>query len=79
MNGILLTTMSCPKCPAMKAWIADNIKFDVRVVDDMAPDFGDLVAKYNLAAAPTFIIEKDGAEIFRGSESYEVEDFLKTQ
>lgn len=79
MNGILLTTMSCPKCPAMKQWVADNIDFDVRVVNDMDPDFGDLVAKYSLTAAPTFIIEKDGTEVFRGSETYEIEDFLKTQ
>jgi len=79
MNGILLTTMSCPKCPAIKAWIADNIKFDVRLVDDMAPDFGDVVAKYGVTAAPYFIIEEDGKEIFRGQEDYEIEDFLKTR
>lgn len=78
MNGILLTTMSCPKCPAMKAWVADNIDFDVRVVDDMAPDFADVIGKYSVTAAPTFIIEEDGKEVFRGSESYEIEDFLKS-
>lgn len=78
MNGILLTTTSCPKCPAMKAWVADNITFDVRIVDETAPDFGDLLAKYNVTAAPTLIIEQDGKEIFRGNEDYEIEDFLKT-
>lgn len=78
MNGILLTTLSCPKCPALKAWVAENINFEVRVVDDMAPDFGDLVAKYSLTAAPTFIIEEDGKEVFRGSEDYEIEEFLKS-
>lgn len=78
MNGILLTTTSCPKCPAMKAWVAGNINFDIRIVDETAPDFKDLLAKYNVTAAPTLILEQDGKEIFRGNEEYEVEDFLKT-
>jgi glutaredoxin len=77
MNGILLTTTTCPKCPAMKAWVSDNIKFDVRIVDETAPDFGDLLRKYGVTAAPTLIIEKDGKELFRGNEDYEVEEFLK--
>lgn len=62
----------------MKAWVADNITFDVLVVDENHPEFTDLLVKYNVTAAPTFIIEKNGEEIFRGSESYEIEDFLKS-
>ncbi len=78
MNGILLTTTSCPKCPAIKAWIADNIDFDVLVVDETHPEFTDLLAKYSLTTAPTFIIEKNGEEVFRGDEDYEIEEFLKS-
>ncbi len=79
MNGILLTTTSCPKCPAMKAWVADNIDFDVLVVDETHPEFTALLAKYSVTAAPTLILEENGEEVFRGQEDYEVEDFLKSR
>jgi hypothetical protein len=79
MNGILITTTTCPKCPALKAWVADNVKFDVLIVDEMHPEFTDLLQKYNVTAAPTFLIEENGEEVFHGNDDYEIEDFLKTQ
>ena len=78
MNGILLTTTSCPKCPAIKTWVTDNITFDVLVVDETHPEFTDLLRKYSVTNAPTLIIEKDGEEVFRGNEDYEIEYFLKS-
>jgi len=78
MNGILLTTTSCPKCPAMKAWVADNINFDVLIVDENHPEFTDLLGKYSVTTAPTLILEENGTEVFRGSEDYEVDEFLKS-
>ncbi len=77
MNGILITTTTCPKCPAMKTWVADNVKFDVLIIDETHPEFADLLQTYNVTTAPTFIIEENGEEVFRGNDDYEIEDFLK--
>jgi len=79
MNYLLLTTTSCPKCPAMKKFVSKNLAgFSGEILDETAPNFMAEVQKYGVIAAPVLLIFKDGKEVFRGSEIYEVEDFLKT-
>lgn len=80
MNGILITTTTCPKCPAMKTWVADNIDFEIDVFDETSPGFTDILGDYSVTHAPTLILfDEDGKELFRGGEGSEVADFLKTQ
>ncbi len=78
MNYLLFTTTRCPKCPEFKEFVADNVSFDGVILDETLPDFHDKIGEYNVANAPTIIIFEDGKEIFRGSEVYELEGFLKT-
>lgn len=79
MNYILLTTTSCPKCPAMKEFVSENLAgFSGKILDETNPNFMDQVQKYGVTVAPVLIIFDGEKEVFRGSEIYEVEDFLKT-
>lgn len=78
MNYLLLTTTTCPKCPEVKDFVSNNIKFDGEIIDETHPNFTELLGQYSVTAAPTMIITDDkGSEIFRGNEVSEIEDFLK--
>ncbi len=77
MNYLLFTTTRCPKCPEFKEFVAENVKFEGTILDETQPDFHDKIGEYNVANAPTIIVFEDGKEIFRGSEVYELEGFLK--
>lgn len=78
MNAILFTTTSCPKCPAFKAFVAEHVKFPVEILNETMPNFTDKIGEYGVTNAPTLIVfDDEGSEVFRGSEVYEVEDFLK--
>ncbi len=78
MNYLLLTTTSCPKCPAMKEFVRENFAgFSGEILDETKPNFMEEVQKYGVTVAPVLLIFDNGKEVFRGSEIYEVEDFLK--
>lgn len=77
MNYLLFTTTTCPKCPAVKQFIADNISFTGELIDNTRSDFMDLAQKFGVTQAPTFILLQQDQELFRGSEICEIQDFLK--
>lgn len=80
MRYLLFTTTSCPKCPAVKNFVAAEIKFAGEILDNTALDFGEKVQKFGVQNAPTFLIFDDAdQEIFRGSEVAEIQDFLASQ
>ena len=78
MNYLLFTTTRCPKCPEFKKFVADHVTFEGTVLNETMPEFGDRIAEYEVSNAPTIIIFDEGREVFRGSETYELEAFLKT-
>ncbi|MCF7830794.1 thioredoxin family protein [Candidatus Gracilibacteria bacterium] len=78
MNALLFTTTRCPKCPAFKEFVAGSVSFPVDTLDETMAEFSEEIAKYGVANAPTIIIfGEDGEEAFRGTETYELEEFLK--
>jgi glutaredoxin len=79
MHYILFTTTHCNKCPAMKSFVKDKVKFSGKILDENSEDFREEVAKNNLTSAPTFIVHDKNQEIFRSSEIYEIEEFLKNK
>jgi glutaredoxin len=79
MNYLLLTTTSCPKCPAMKEFIHEKLAgVSGEILDETSSNFIEEIQKYGVTVAPVLLIFKDEKEIFRGSEICEVEDFLST-
>ena len=77
MKYLLLTTTTCPKCPAMKEFVAQEIEFEGELLDNESPDFMERAQEYKVESAPTLIIfDDEGEEVFRGSEVQEVKDFL---
>jgi len=80
MKYLLFTTTTCPKCPAMKEFVASEIKFTGELVDNESSDFMEKAQELKVDAAPTLIIFDDAdKELFRGNEAQEVKDFLATQ
>jgi thioredoxin-related protein len=80
MKYLLFTTTTCPKCPAMKEFVASEIKFEGERIDNESPNFMEKAQELSVDAAPTFIIfDDDGKELFRGSEASEIQDFLKNK
>ncbi len=78
MHSLLFTTTTCPKCPAFKAFVAEHVKLPVEVLNETIPHFLDKIGEYGVTNAPTLIVFDDGGkEIFRTSEVYEAEEFLK--
>jgi len=78
MNSLLFTTTRCPKCPEFKAFVAEKVPFDGVILDETQPGFHEKIEECGVANAPTIIIFEDEKEIFRCSEVYELEDYLKT-
>jgi len=78
MKYLLFTTTTCPKCPAMKEFVASEIKFTGELIDNESSDFMEKAQKFSVDAAPTLIILDDAdQEIFRGNEAQEVRDFFR--
>ena len=78
MKYILLTTTSCPKCPAMKEFVQNNFAEESgEILDETSPNFMDLVQKYGVTVAPVLIILEGEKEVFRGTEPSEIEYFLE--
>lgn len=78
MNYILFTTTTCPKCPAVKQFIAEKVSFEGQTIDNTHPEFMNLAQKFGVTQAPTFILLEQNQELFRGTENYEIQDYLKT-
>ncbi len=78
MKYLLFTTQTCPKCPEIKQYINDNVFFEGEILDNTHPKFIELAGKYDVISAPLFIVFEEESEIFRGSEVYEIEEFLKS-
>jgi glutaredoxin len=77
MKYILFTTTTCPKCPAMKEFVATEIDFPGEKIDNESSEFAQKAIELGVESAPTFIIFDDAEkEIFRGNEAQEVRDFL---
>ena len=77
MKYLLFTTAACPKCPAMKSFVAENLKFEGEVIDNSSLHFAEQIKKFNVESAPTILIFDDTEkEIFRGSEVEELKEFL---
>jgi len=69
---LLFTTVTCPKCPAVKSWL-DSMEINYDSVDNRASDFYQLAEKYNVHSVPTLIaIDNNGAEMWRASEQAEI-------
>ncbi len=78
MKYLLFTTMTCPKCPAMKSFVAENLKFEGEVLDNDSSNFMEKAGELKVDSAPTLIIfDENEQEIFRGNEVGEVKDFLQ--
>ncbi len=79
MKGTLFTTTTCAKCPSFKAFLQENIHFDIDTLDERDSRFRDLAGKYDVTVAPTLIIEDDeGKELLRTSEQADVAIFLNS-
>ena len=77
MNYKLFTTSTCPKCPEFKAFVAENVKFEGEILDEKTPNFMDQAQNYGITKAPAFLVFEGEKEIFRTSETYDLDDFLK--
>lgn len=79
MRYILFTTTTCPKCPEVKEFVK-NIDLPGQIIDDSSPAFAILIDKFNVTAAPTFILlknEMNGEEIFRADDVPTIESNLE--
>ncbi len=78
MNYLLFTTTRCPKCPAFKEFVAENVTFSGEVLDEMSPDFPEKSMDLGITVAPTIVVfNEKGSEIFRANETDELDGFLK--
>lgn len=78
MNYILFTTTRCPKCPEFKEFVVSHINFKGEILNETTPDFIEKTQSYRISSAPTIIIfDENKKELFRGNETYELEEFLK--
>lgn len=77
MNYKLFTTTTCPKCPEFKDYVSQNISFEGEVLDERSEGFMDQAQSFGITGAPMIILFENDKEIFRASEMYDLEDFLK--
>jgi hypothetical protein len=80
MHYLLFTTTTCPKCPAMKDFVANEIKFSGEQINNESSNFMAKAQEFGVDSAPTLIIfDDENKEVFRGNEVGEVKEFLATQ
>lgn len=77
MKYKLFTTSTCIKCPEFKEFVKQNIDFDGEVLDERTENFMEQAQTLGVTKAPAFLIFEENEEIFRTSEVYELDDFLK--
>ena len=79
MKYYLLTTTQCPRCPAVKEFVQQEIPFPGEILDETSADFHNTLEKFGVSVAPTLIVLGDqNEEIFRGNEVSEIRDFLNS-
>ena len=62
----LFTQPNCHKCPAVKAWLYDNIEHKLINEIDCSTESGLQLAKLNnITSTPTVIVEEDGIKVRR--------------
>ena len=80
MNYLLFTTTTCPRCPAVKKFVADNFSLPGRTVDNTDPEFMDLAGRYGVSVAPTLLVfDEGGAQVLRANEVGEIEYWLQSR
>ena len=78
MRYLLFTTTTCPKCPAMKNFVAENLQnLEGETLDNTSPDFGERIAEAKVQTAPTIIFYEGDSEVFRASEVGELVEWLE--
>lgn len=76
---LLFTTTSCPKCPAMKAWVAEHLAWcPGEVLDNASEDFLAKAQAHGVTAAPTFLLfaENEGDPLLRTDEVSTLADYF---
>ena len=62
----LFTQPNCYKCPALKAWLYNNIGNELITEIDCSTESGFQLAKLNnITSTPTVIVEENGVEVKR--------------
>lgn len=78
MHYILFTTTRCPKCPEFKKFVINHLNINGYILDETNDNFVELTEKYHISSAPTIIIFDDAEnQLFRGDETYDLEEFIK--
>ena len=77
MRYLLFTTTTCPKCPAMKEAISEQIKFDGEIVDDLNPSFFDKAKEFNISSVPTLIIFENDDIVGQIQDPSQLPDLLE--
>ena len=79
MKYKLFTTPMCPKCPAMKEFMAAQDKVDGEMVNAHTPEGLAEARKFNIHAVPTVVfVDDEGKEVKRCNTQEEVEEVLKS-
>jgi len=81
MKYILFTTSTCPKCPAMKEYIAKKMTIPGETIDETKEEFHNQAKELGIMNVPTIVIfDNTNKEVFRSNDESEIESFLnKTQ
>jgi glutaredoxin len=78
MQYKLFTTPMCPKCPAMKEYMASQTKISGEVINCHTPEGLAEARKFVISSVPTVIfIGEDGRESRRCGTKEEVEEILR--
>ena len=78
MRYILFTTTSCPKCPAMKEAVAEQMTCPGEVLNEKSPGFGELAMRYEVQGAPTLVVLDDaGDKVAEATDPSELMGMLK--
>lgn len=78
MNYLLFTTTQCPKCPAFKDYVAENVVFEGEILNEQSPGFMDKARELNITKAPTMFVFENNQEVLRAEEIPQLEEFLQT-
>jgi glutaredoxin len=79
MKYKLFTTPMCPKCPAMKDFMAAQDKVSGEVVDAHTPEGLEEARKFDIHSVPMVVfVDDSGKEVNRCGTQEEVEEVLGT-
>ena len=76
---LLFTTNTCPKCPAVKAWMKSS-GVDFFAIDNSMLNFWELAKKYDIHSVPTLLALNDDGEIsWKAHEVSQIQQQLENQ